>query len=259
MDRADQETKVQDVLGFPRLIFREDTFDPVTKIRRGRVYSASGHQPQDWFVQDSRRSDLEQVSWGKGIAQKVSLITYHKDPLSSIRELSVYPEVVLGKEPFVSIWKIISIESSIIGTPILTLKSYRSFGTVPSLIPDKIDEPILSSLKLSIEKVENSSNRLGPTDIVDRCRDTLSIVFGHLSQNRNKDLGDAIKTYVNVNQKGHDSLITWAGRIVGRLHPRGKPNELHRHGFRELSEEDAQLAIRCLWIVLVELGWASSN
>lgn len=248
-----------DASGLPAHIFREDSFDPITKVRRGRVYRAGGNQPIVWRVQDPRRLDLKSEQWSGGSAQKIELISYQHDSLTYLRELSTYPEVVLGKEPFISIWKIISIESSVSGTPVLTLKSYRSFGTVPNLILSEVSNDISIPLINALDKVENSSNRLGPIDIIDRCRDALSIVFGQLCGERQKDLGVAIKAYVQTLPKNQDNLISWSGRIVARLHSRGKPNEQHKNGHNDVTEEDAQLALRCLWLVLVELGWAINN
>src|SRR6266853_1884063 len=34
------------------LVFREDSFDPVTRIRRGRLYMWRGTNPEDWEVPD---------------------------------------------------------------------------------------------------------------------------------------------------------------------------------------------------------------
>jgi hypothetical protein len=248
-----------DALGLPNHIFREDFFDPITKVRRGRIYRAGGNQPVEWRVQDSRRSDLKLENWSDGTAQKVELISYQHDSLTYLREISTYPEVILGKEPFISIWKIISIESSISDTPVLTLKSYRSFGSIPKLLPNVVPSDILQKLVSALDKVENSSNRLGPLDIIDRCRDVLSIIFGQLCGELSKDLGKAIEAYVKTLDKNRDNLMSWAGRIVARLHSRGKPNEQHKIGLNESTEEEAQLALRCLWLVLVELGWATNN
>ncbi|WP_394389225.1 hypothetical protein [Shewanella woodyi] len=238
-------------------IFREDFFDPITRIKRGRFYHVEGEA--DWYLQDNKRSDLERVECRSGYALRDRLITYQRSPLVELRKPAPYPDVILGREPFISIWKIISIETSITGTPIVTLKSHRSFGETPELITDQVPDSVLTALKTAIEKLENSINRLGPTDVVDRCRDVLSVVFGERCSNREKDLGKAIVGYVALQDKKHDNLISWAAHIVNRLHPRGKPNEQFRHGFREPSEEDAQLAVRCVWIALVELGWGRSS
>ncbi len=245
--------------GYPKNVFKEDFFDPITKIRRGRIFSAEGNQSQKWYVHHPARQDLEQVSCRNGTAQQIDLITFQKDPLNSLRHCGRYPELIIGKEPFVSIWKILSIESPYSGTPILTLKSYRSFGDVPDLIPTSIPENARNRIIPAIEKVENSSNRLGPTDVVDRCRDALSIVFSHLIGEPEKDLSKSINGYIKKLNSNKDNLVSWAGKIVARLHARGKPNEQEKQGLSDLSEEDAQLALKCLWLVTTEVGWAKSR
>jgi hypothetical protein len=245
--------------GLPKWIFREDFFDSITKIRRGRVYKAQDNQPHTWHIQDNGRSDLASESWSSGTAQKTDVVFYQRSGLTQLRNATQYPSVIIGKDPFITIWRIIDIEYSITDTPMLTLKSFRSFGAIPRIIENNIPPDIKMVLLTALEKVENSSNRLGPTDVVDRCRDALSIVFGQQSGNLKVDLGKAIAAFENRNGKREESLVSWSGRIVNRLHPRGKPNEQNAKGLRDISEEDAQLALRCLWLVLVELGWAQNT
>tara|TARA_R110000744_G_scaffold299518_8_gene408909 strand:+ start:1427 stop:2305 length:879 start_codon:yes stop_codon:yes gene_type:complete len=240
----------------PTQIFVEDYFDPVTKIKRGRFYG-NPHE-FEWYIQDSTRKDLALAACRDGAAQRDRLITYQRSPLSELRNSLAYPDVVLGKEPFITIWKIVSIETSVFDVPIVTLKSHRSLGELPNIVKSNVPEDVHSSLVNALEKLESSVNRLGPTDVVDRCRDVLSIVFGTLSNDRTKDLGVSINNYVKALPKNQDNMVAWAARIVNRLHPRGKPNEQFKQGFREPSEQDAQLAVKCVWIVLIELGWGSS-
>lgn len=247
-----------------KTVFKEDFFDPITKVRRGRVYKKQTSQTQLWSVHDPNRNDLKVVKWRDGTAQKIELITYQKDSLSDLRNKTTFPMVILGAGPFISIWKIISIESSFNGIPILTLRSFRSFGVVPEIIHSALPEQGRNQVLEALEKVENSSNRLGPVDVVDRCRDALSAILGHYVENPEKDLSKAISGYMNKKDSGADSLVSWAGKIVARLHARGKPNEQERlkakgHKFKGLEEEDAQLALRCLWLVLVEIGWANGK
>ena len=243
--------------GKPTQIFLEDYFDPITRIKRGRFFD--GPYEFDWYLPDENRRDLSMVACRDGGAYKERLITYQRAVLSELRNTSTYPDVVLGKEPFISLWKIVSIENSAFDVPIVTLKSHRSLGELPNLIGTNIPEDIYSALSDSLEKLENSVNRLGPTDVVDRARDALSIVFGSLCSDRKKDLGKAISSYINSKFDGQDNMVAWAGRMVNRLHPRGKPNEQFKQGFREPSEQDAMLAVKCVWLVLIELGWGASN
>ena len=83
--------------GFAPLLFREDSFDPITKIRRGRVVKLSIEtQPKVWRVHDPSRKDLKLVSWGGGAAQETELITYQRSPLNELRGLSKFPNVTIG-------------------------------------------------------------------------------------------------------------------------------------------------------------------
>ncbi len=252
----DVESQQKEFASKPSKIFVEDYFDPITRIKRGRFFD--NPYEFDWYLQDNSRKDLPLAACRDGAAQTERLITYQRSPLNELRNASTYPDVVLGKEPFITIWKIVSIENSAFDVPIVTLKSHRSLGELPHLVSGKVPKDVHSSLINALEKLESSVNRLGPTDVVDRCRDVLSIVFGSLCDDRTKDLGKAISSYVNSEFKGQDNMIAWSARIVNRLHPRGKPNEQYKQGFREPSEQDAQLAVKSVWLVLIELGWGSS-
>lgn len=256
---SDSDADVKETLGYPQSVFKEDFFDPITKIRRGRIFNAGGNQPQNWYVHHPARQDLIKVNCRNGTAQQIELITYQKDPLSNLRHNTKLPDLIIGKEPFISIWKILSIETSFSGTPVLTMKSYRSFGVIPELKLEAIPRVARDKVISALDKVDNSSNRLGPTDTVDRCRDALSVVFGHLIDGPGKDLNKAVNGYITQYNDGKDNLISWAGKMVARLHSRGKPNEQHNLGLSELVEEDAQLALRCLWLVLVEIGWTRNR
>lgn len=239
--------------GYPKQIFREDSFDPITRIRRGRVYTWHSHEHQ-WFVQDPFRSDLREKSWNRGCAKIINAMVYQKDPLSGLA-LKPHLKVQLGDDHGSSIWKILLRETSIHGSQILTLKSYRSLGEIPDLALNEIPPEVLPALTAELERVERSANRMSPDDVVDRCRNALTIIYGALGGNRANDLDRAIKHYLAKFQK--KEVVANAGHIVKRLHSRGKACEQYSKDLRPLSEEDAQLALRCLGFVLIETGWAS--
>lgn len=246
----------------PEIVFREQDFDPITKIRRGLAFTMRNQsQPWEWYVQDPLRQDLARIGIGGNggltSAQKISLVTYQVDRLTEIAaaKLKPLPQVILGWEPFITFWNIISIEHSAASTPLLTLRAHHSLGDVPSLDATSIPEAARKPIADALEKVEASVNRLSPVEVVDRCRDALSIVFGTLAGDMTKDLGSAISAYVAANGS-KDDIRSWAGRIVARLHSRGKPNEQAAKSLRAPSDDDAQLAVRCLRLVLVEFGWA---
>lgn len=244
--------------GYPSLIFREDSFDPITKVRRGRVYSRRIGSNESWKVHDPARNDLKRVLWDQGEAQELDAISYNADSLTELRGVTPLPKVILGQEPFQSFWQILAIENQLNGKPSVILKALHSFGVVPELLSNKVPKDALVPLTEALQKVEASANRLGPVDTIDRCRDALSIVFGALIGKLGEDLGDALKTY-RIKEGASDkwnNLLTHNATIVQRLHSRGKPNEEHKHGTRTVTDDDASLALKCLWFILVELNWA---
>lgn len=251
----DQESNYR---GLAVEIFREDSFDPVTRIRRGRVYTRRyTNQPGRWRVQDPFRTDLKMERWDVSVNQLIELCAYQRDPLNALRSnAGRLPKVILGSDPFVSFWKIVSIETSSLDIPVLTLKALYSLGDLPELAAKRASRSATRLFREAWEHLNDSIHRGSPSAIVDRCRDVLSVVFGEKVGALEKDLGHSINEFVKVSGKGSESLVSYAGRIVARLHSRGKPNEQHAKSLRPLSDEDAQLAVRCVGLVLVETGWA---
>lgn len=254
---------LEDILGLPRVIFREDDFDSVTKVRRGRVYDASimSHQPQEWYVHDPLLTQVREERWGDGMARKIRAVTYRRERLHALanRPAHTNPTVVLGKEPHLTFWKIISIENDLYGEPVLTLRARHSYGDTPELIVGNVPEDILTPLTEALDKVEASANRLSPAEVIDRCRDALSIVFGYQAGDRSKDLGDAIKGYLNQKNPGKNEpadLRSHCGHAVRLLHAQAKPNVQHEKGLRPPVDADADLALSCLKTVLIDFGWA---
>jgi hypothetical protein len=126
-------------------------------------------------------------------------------------------------------------------------------GELPELLNEKIPAEVNSRLADSLDKIEASVNRLGPTEVVDRCRDALSVAFGAVCEDASQDLGAAINSYVSKISDKKDTLSSHAGRIVARLHSRGKPNEQDGRDLRAPTDDDARLAVKCV------CGWFWSN
>lgn len=244
--------------GYDSLVFKEESFDPITRVKRGSVYILDGFQPQEWRVHDPQRKDL--ICHGNlgTTAQILDAISYRIHPLTQLRGITKLPQVTLGLKPYTSLWKIIAIETQFDGKPLLTLKSIRSLGVIPDINFGQYSNDAQAKLKTALESVEMAANRFVPLDTVDRCRDALSIVFGDLAGNLTLDLGQGIKKYIEKNKiaapnRDGQDLISKNADIVRSLHARGKPNESHKHNTRPIDEDDAILALNCLWFVLTEL------
>lgn len=243
----------------PKFIFREDSFDPITKVRRGRVYVLGDIQPVTWRIQDQDRKDLLSEPWGnRGFAQRLEQTTiYRPKTVSVFRNNGKYPVAQIGGDTASSFWNILLVEKQFDGVELVTLKATKSFGVIPELLERNIPQMALMSLKDVLDKIDISAGRLSAVDTVDRCRDALSIVFGALAENMKLDLGKGVNAY-RAKELGNNgnNLITNAADVVRRLHSRGKPSEKEAYSTRALTDEDADLALNSLWFVLVELGWA---
>jgi hypothetical protein len=184
---------IDNVGGYFAEIFREESFDPITRIRRGRVFtrrSRTAYQ-EDWRVQDPWRTDLPSEKWARGTALKIKLLTWSTDNLLDLRKAENkhrLPKVVLGWDEHCTYWQIVLIETPIRSGPMLTLKALHSLGDLPELLEEAIPDSIRGQLIEHWDKLDATVNRFSAIEVIDRCRDLLSIVFGHLSGDQSRDL-----------------------------------------------------------------------
>jgi len=236
--------------------FREDHFDPVARIRRGRFYFGDGvnQQPAEWHVQPHPAIPSEMrstVPVKKHLDTYVAKSIWHvfprllKDPLL----------VVLGLETRFSIWSIVNIEVISTGDDLVTLKARSGLGLLPRLDEEKISEQFRGRVVSSLEAFADEAYRAAPASVIDRARDAASqalLAFYNATGRDAKDLGDLVQRL----EKDQKTIASSAGRIIARLHARAKPSEAERRALKPVSEQDAQLAIQCVGALLCELGWA---
>lgn len=231
---------------FENSLFFEESFDPVSRIRRGMVY--------EFHSQIRQKTNTPRCNASFYLSE---IYLYQRRPLSGLndREKAQSNLILLGCDGHQTIWEIISAESHISGAVLLTLKSYRSLGEIPELNKVKIPDRLLCRLKEYLEKVEGTINRLAAPEVVDSCRDAIGFIIGELIEQPQKDLALALDIYEKGDGREKKMIIN-AARIVQRLHSRRKPNAKVKHQTRPLSEDDGQLAVRCLGFILKELRWA---
>ena len=242
-----------------RLIFREDFFDPVTRIRRGRFYNGSegGPQPMNWRVfphpaipQDLRSQNRE------GHLHK-QLCTYHEWP-ARIHVSSVRPETVvaLGVLAALTLWRVIGIEQISTGEDLVTLKSRGTLGTLPELAESMIPETARPRVLECMEKLLDTAYRAGPESVIDRCRDMCAAVLGAYFESARP--GSATKDLAALAKVAAESklnVVQNAAHLIGLLHARAKPSEQSKHKLIAPGEGEAMLALECVGAVLREVGW----
>lgn len=165
------------------LIFREDAFDPVSRVRRGRFYERNASQPITWQVypHPARGSEERQAN-RQGVISK-DLVTFNSCAVS--RKLSSLTEgqplIILGNAEQFTVWTVVSVEMSLTGEEIVALRSRSSFGALPIIdiegIPSSEKDKVLSV----IDKLTEDIYRAGPESVIDRAREAATaILSAHL-------------------------------------------------------------------------------
>jgi len=241
-------------------VFREDSFDPVTRIRRGRLYKASSTRPEDWWVQPHpayyEEANITRLQGGSGrLRKRIFAFEGWRVPA----ELSKYKSsalIALGTADAFTLWRIIDIERIVTGEDLLTLRARNSLGVLPELNLDAIPQNGRDKLQEVLERLNNSAYRAGPEDIVESARAATQWSVGMYLANRENnpkilmnDIGELLKQLKD--RRILQSLIP----IMATLHSRAKPNEQERYDTRPLMDGDAEYALASVGMILRELGW----
>lgn len=246
-------------------VFREDSFDPVTRVRRGRLYvwPDNAPQPGNWWVHQHPALHEEVGKRDHEGRFAKSLLTYI--PMNGFQDRLIKASglvLMLGGGNAFSLWKPLLVERIASGEELLTLKAYSNLGVVPELILEGIPEQSRSAVSGAVKRVVDCAFTGNPVSVVDQCRDAAQVVLAHWFMPQSGDasilgreLGQIIRGIADYFQGKRAALVD-AADLIRLLHPRGKSNEQQKLGLRPPSEEDAQLALQALGFLLRDLGWA---
>ncbi|MBN2312610.1 MAG: hypothetical protein JXM79_01695 [Sedimentisphaerales bacterium] len=228
-----------------RLLFREDAYDPVSKVRRGRLYKPETSQPQKWIVLPIKPSQ-------EGNEEK-QLNSYQANKLTSWNP-SQQLFAAIGMDKAYSMWRIVSIDRMYSNEDLVTMRPLYFLGNLPDLLPDKIPEKWRTKVIENVQKVVDAMYKADADSIVELCRHAASsALFAEfdedISQANKKDLGELCKMAEQKKRR----IIAHSGYTIADLHSRLKPNNQMHYGFRVVSDRDAELAIQCLSFILRDL------
>jgi hypothetical protein len=244
-----------------KFIFREDSFDPVTRIRRGRLYHWQDGQsmPSTWYVQPHPaypRDQFEAANSNGGVVKK-NLFGWHSWP--AFRELGGPTSralIALGTKDAYTLWRVVDIERIVTGEDLLTLRARSALGILPELDIAAIPEDGREKVKEIIEKLADAAYRAGPESIADLARSAAQWCLGvWLADKKGKpelrmeDLGALVRRL-------EDDQLKDMAMLIGRFHSRAKPNERERYASRDVIEADAEFALASIGLLLRELAWA---
>lgn len=242
------------------LCFREDSFDPVSRIRRGRFYQWNG-STCPWNVYPSTNTIISGTHNINGLIS-VTLRSYRAHKLSTNSD-SAQAMIVLGSSTAFSAWSIVAIETITTGEELVTLKARQSLGALPDVYWAKVPTAHRHKVQEAIEKLADDYRRAGTESVVDRAREAATAILSAYLQGqgdvsaKGQDLGTLIKKLTEGAGQDRQRIIACAAEMPQRLHSRGKHAEKEKHDdLRPIREQDAELAVQCVGVMLCDLRWA---
>lgn len=244
-------------------VFREDMFDPVTRVRRGRLYEPyPGMQPDTCPVSAHPfdHEGVRQVAASRGLTKE--LFKYWPcQTFLNRNDRGLGTTLALGQGRSASAWRVVQTEVVIGDDVLVTLKALTAYGILPELRVSQLSNADRRSVEGALERVINAAFREAPISVVDHCRNAATVVLARWMASKGaeggmleKELGQVAKA---VEGEPYRKVAAHhAAEVIRRLHPRGKSNEQETKGLRVPVEEDAELAIHALGFILREVGWA---
>lgn len=241
---------------YTNYLFREDTFDPVTRVRRGRFYKSNQTQPERWTVMISPPMSATQPF------DDMRAWTYFSCPISEMPTLVDANQhlVILGTTAAFSLWTIINRELIYTNEIVFTLKARQSFGVLPEIDWGMIPDKEMPNISEALQTLEDDYHIASPESVVDRANEAATRVLNAYLQTIGKKLHDSLSkittTMSSLDSEDKREVAKNAADIVRLLHGRTKYAVQKVHNARPIREQDAELSIQCIGLMLCDLGWA---
>lgn len=235
------------------LIFREDSFDAIGRIKRGRLYRVMPTRPTQWNVSPPA------VQLFTDQAQR-RLYGFDSNTVGDLSHYIGKGLLALGSASAFSLWQIVSIEQIYSGEDVVTLKARSSLGVLPEVNENAVPVEAREKLRQTMETLQDAAHRSGPQSVVDRARDVTQWCLGSWLAHQRGDLQLReldIKALVSKMDEKASPIIRGVGHSIARLHARTKPNEQVKHDSRPIMEADAEYALAGVGIILREVGWTA--
>ncbi|MHB1280563.1 MAG: hypothetical protein ACYCYL_04935 [Acidithiobacillus sp.] len=245
------------------LLFREDSFDPVTRVRRGRLYKFRSDGYKNYPPENVSNYPFgPHVGVAGGWTPECEYEPYWPG-IVLLKSLNV-TEVALGKDEFQTRWRIVGAERISTGEVLFTLRSLSTMGALPllnsgicSMDGGSVD---IAAIRSAMDKLIDAFHVQQPVSIVDAARETTRIILAAWvgRDAEGIDLNDVIAKIPKDRY-----VVNWASNIIKILHPRGKSAEQEKRAAKDtpirlVIDEDAETSIHLVGLILREIGWATA-
>lgn len=247
-------------------IFREDFFDPVSRVRRGRLFEPFGGGGSGNVLVECHpaiKSDMARILGGTMRLNKELSVFIECTELLQLPNRGEGARLAMGSQRAFSVWRIIQAEHTASNDVMVTLRAESAFGILPELDTSRIAPDSLPLVRAALARVLDAAYKELPTSVVDQCRNAATVIVSQwmrqvtaIETQKERDLGGwitAIRAHFGDKEK---SALRSALEVIRVLHPRGKDNEVVNLGLRPVVEGDAEYAVHAIGFVLREVGWA---
>lgn len=252
------------------MLFREDSFDPVARVRRGRLYvRRTAENPAVWRVQrhPAYATSAQSNMGGPSVHMNPDASGFIPTRLATFTSWhasehflgSRYEAIlVMGAGDRAMMHSVLDVERLATGEELITVRTRPSLSGLPELIVELIPDAYTRIVLDQYEKAASSAFRDDAESVIDRCREAATAALnaereavGGGNGTDAQDLADLGKFFLS---KGRDVLGN-AALILARMHSRGKSAEQIKRGTVPPTEADADAAIALLGLVYRELRW----
>lgn len=250
---------------FAPFVFIDEGYDPVSRVRRGRLFEKPDTPKQEWhlYPHPAVPGEQAQAALRNGQLTKWLATFWEFRWAPKMKQLGIErPLILLGTKDQFTVWSVIAVEASISGEAIVYLKGRKTFGALPRILYEHIQEEFRDQVRKKIEYLAAEINVAGPESVVDAVREAMTAVLSAYAQQNGlakegRDIGDLANAFANHPDYKQKDVVINLAKTAGRLHSRRKNAVQEKLKTREIVEQDAELAIQCIGTVLCDLGWAS--
>jgi hypothetical protein len=248
-------------------MFVESSYDPTSRIRRGRVFQSFGNVSWEIVQVEAHpavNSDIQKVANGTGRVGKELSVFMECTQLLMKRARGEGLQLTLGQRDGMSMWRILQTERIATGDVMVTLRAESAYGVLPQVDKSRIHADSVKGVEAALDRVLNSAYRELPQSVVDHCRNAAVMVISRWMQGVTsaatpveQDLGNWIKAVKAHFGEQEMVALRSALEAINRLHPRGKDNEANKHKLRQVEDSDAEFALHALGFIIREIKWAA--